>query len=96
MVKKCWDRQIMIDEAYDIIQTSDGKYVVAGETAYFASSGLDCYLMKLDGNGNTCGYSSKPKSLSGTGAPLTPCVSLVSSQTPLVTDQTSLVSSEEQ
>jgi uncharacterized delta-60 repeat protein len=41
------------DEAYSIIQSSDGGYVVAGWTPSFGTGG-DIYLVKMDANGNVC------------------------------------------
>jgi uncharacterized delta-60 repeat protein len=40
------------DEAYSIIQSSDGGYVVAGETSSFGAGGFDFYVVKLDSAGN--------------------------------------------
>ena len=37
--------------AYGIDQTSDGGYVLAGNTISFAVGGLDCYMVKTDENG---------------------------------------------
>jgi hypothetical protein len=40
------------DEAYDIQATSDGGYIVAGQTNSSGAGGLDMYLVKLDARGN--------------------------------------------
>jgi hypothetical protein len=40
------------DEAYSIIQSSDGGYVVAGETRSFGAGNGDIYVVKLDSSGN--------------------------------------------
>jgi hypothetical protein len=40
------------DEAYSIIQSSDGGYVVAGRTLSFGAGGWDIYVVKLDSGGN--------------------------------------------
>ena len=40
------------DEAISIIQSSDGGYVVAGETSSFGAGGWDIYVVKLDSSGN--------------------------------------------
>jgi hypothetical protein len=40
------------DEAYSIIQSSDGGYVVAGETRSFGAGDWDIYVVKLDSSGN--------------------------------------------
>jgi hypothetical protein len=42
------------DEAYSIIQSSDGGYVVAGYTGSFGASDYDFYVVKMDANGNVC------------------------------------------
>jgi uncharacterized delta-60 repeat protein len=41
-----------IDAAVSIIQSSDGGYVVAGETLSFGAGGFDFYVVKLDSSGN--------------------------------------------
>jgi arginine repressor len=40
------------DEAWSIIQSSDGGYVVAGETESFGAGVTDIYVVKLDSSGN--------------------------------------------
>jgi uncharacterized delta-60 repeat protein len=40
------------DVANSIVQSSDGSYVVAGETLSFGASGRDIYVVKLDSSGN--------------------------------------------
>jgi len=40
------------DMAYSIQQTSDGGYIVAGETASFGAGDYDLWVLKLDSNGN--------------------------------------------
>ncbi|MFZ8802650.1 MAG: hypothetical protein ACO2PO_06640 [Candidatus Calescibacterium sp.] len=42
------------DEAYSIIQSSDGGYVVAGRTRSFGAGDYDFYVVKMDANGNVC------------------------------------------
>ena len=39
------------DEAHDLMQTSDGGFIIAGDTA-FASGNEDAWLLKADSNGN--------------------------------------------
>jgi len=41
------------DQAYSIRQTSDGGYIVAGQTTSFGAGWWDFYLMKTDANGDT-------------------------------------------
>jgi hypothetical protein len=40
------------DEAWSIIQSSDGGYVVAGDTPSFGAGSADFYVVKLDSGGN--------------------------------------------
>jgi hypothetical protein len=40
------------DRANAIQQTSDGGYVVAGETGSFGAGGSDAWILKIDGSGN--------------------------------------------
>jgi hypothetical protein len=40
------------DEAFAIVPTSDGGYVVAGSTSSFGAGGSDVWVLKLDGQGN--------------------------------------------
>ncbi len=39
------------DEAYSIQQTTDGGYIVAGDTSSFGNGGYDVYILKLNSNG---------------------------------------------
>jgi Domain of unknown function (DUF5122) beta-propeller len=41
------------DEGYDISQTFDGGYIIAGTTESFGSGGSDVYLIKIKENGDT-------------------------------------------
>jgi len=40
------------EDGYSLIQTSDGGYVIAGQTNSFGAGNYDVYLVKLDANGN--------------------------------------------
>jgi arginine repressor len=42
------------DFASSIIQSSDGGYVVAGDTESFGAGDVDIYVVKMDANGNVC------------------------------------------
>ncbi len=74
------------DEAHSIIQTTDGGYAIAGYTSSFGTGTGDMYIVKLDANGNACGNSSSPPSISGTGGTL-------GTTNPIVTSPNSNVSS---
>ena len=39
------------DEAYTVIQTSDGGFLLAGSTASYGNGGFDMWLVKTNGNG---------------------------------------------
>lgn len=52
------------DEAYSVLQTSDGGYLLAGVTSSFAVGGRDVFLVKTDASGNF----SWQKSLGGLGS----------------------------
>jgi uncharacterized delta-60 repeat protein len=53
-----WSRAIggtSIDRAYSIQQTSDGGYIVAGDTLSFGAGSFDFLIIKLDSSGNISG-----------------------------------------
>jgi hypothetical protein len=77
-----------VENAYSIIKSSGGGFVIAGQTASFGAGGDDIYLVKTDSLGNTCGNSTSPSSLYGVSGTLnTPTVSVVT-QNPTVTTPT--------
>ena len=42
-----------IDRAYSVRQTTDGGYIVAGETTSYGAGGSDIYLVRIDANGDS-------------------------------------------
>jgi len=80
------------DDGYSIIQTTDGGYVAAGSYS-FGAGNSDFYIVKLDGSGNTCGNTTTPPSISGSGGVLASQTSTVTSPTSIVTTPAPTVSS---
>jgi len=52
---KVWDKTFggsAVDEAYSLIQTTDGGYAVAGRTVSYGAGNYDFWVIKLDSRGN--------------------------------------------
>ena len=82
-----WNRTIggvYDDNARSIIQTSDGGYLIGGETGSWGAGNSDIYIIKTDANGNSCGYTSTPVPVTGNGGILGSPVSTITSPTPSV------------
>jgi len=80
------------DGARYIKQTSDGGYVLVGWTGSFGVGQYGgIHIVKFDANGNTCGNTTSPTSVSGSGGTsYSPPSSTVTNQTSTVTTVTSL------
>jgi hypothetical protein len=86
-----WSRTVggtNTDYAFSIIQTTDGGYALAGYTFSFGAGSYDMYIVTLDTSGNTCGNSTTPLSISGTGGTLGTPTSILNSPTSTVTTPT--------
>jgi hypothetical protein len=51
------------DEAYSLVQTSDGGYALAGFTASYGAGSYDAFLVKTDSSGNSVMPQSSPFSI---------------------------------
>jgi hypothetical protein len=80
------------DAAYSIIRTADGGYVVAGFTWSFGAEYADMYIVKFDANNNTCGNTTTPPSISGTGGTIDSPTCIVTNPTLTITTPTPMTS----
>ena len=52
---KLWEKTfggLEFDEAKSVQQTSDGGYIIAGDTGSYGAGSQDAWLIKTDANGN--------------------------------------------
>lgn len=77
-----------IDVPTSIIKTTGGGFVIAGQTNSFGAGGNDFYIVRIDSLGNTCGNSTVPATISGTGGTLGSPTPTIISQNPTVTSPT--------
>jgi hypothetical protein len=81
-----WSKTIggsSFDEAFSIIQTTDGGYAAGGYA--FGPANGNMYIVKFDSAGNTCGNGTNPASLSGTSGTANLQASIVTNPTSSVT-----------
>ena len=76
------------DQAQSITKTNDGGFIVAGYTESFGAGVKDFYIVKFDANGNTCGNTITPSTISGTIGTLVTPTTIVTTQNPTVTSPT--------
>ena len=81
------------DQAQSISKTNDGGFVVAGYTESFGAGAKDIYIVKFDANGNTCGNSFTPSTISGTSGTLETPSTIVTTQNPIVNSPTPTINS---
>jgi hypothetical protein len=81
------------DLAYTVYQTSDGGYNVNGYTGSFGVGAYDLFNVKLNSSGNTCGNSTSPSSLSGSGGTVTTTTLTAVSQASSIATLTPAISS---
>jgi hypothetical protein len=79
------------DEPCSVIKTTGGGFVIAGKTNSFGAGANDFYIVKIDSLGNTCGNSSTPATISGTGGTLGSPPTTVVTQNPTVTNPNSII-----
>jgi uncharacterized delta-60 repeat protein len=77
------------DQAQSIMKTDDGGFIVAGYTDSFGAGAKDFYIVKFDANGNTCGNTFTPTTISGTIGTLVTPTTTETTQNPTVTSPTS-------
>jgi hypothetical protein len=76
-----------------IIKATGGGFVIAGESNSFGAGGDDFYIVKIDSLGNTCGYTSLPSTISGTGGTLGTPNTTVSSASPTIISPSPVIGS---
>jgi hypothetical protein len=79
-----------IETPNSIIKTTGGGFVIAGVTNSFGAGGNDIFIVKIDSLGNTCGNSTTPATISGTGGTSGSPATTVTSQNPTVTTPASI------
>jgi len=87
-----------VDEVYAVQQTTDGRYIVVGETYNFGAGGADVYLIKTDANGHSGCNQNNTTSIVSSGAIVgTPATkvgsgAIVNDTAPTVKDPTTIES----
>ncbi len=79
-----------VETPNSIIKTTDGGFVIAGETTSFGAGANDIFIVKIDSLGNTCGNTTTPSTISGTGGTLGNPSTIVVNQSPTVNTPASI------
>jgi len=93
-----WSRRIggdelTLDMGLSVQQTSDGGYIVAGETESFGAGGRDLMLTKLDASGNACIGEFIQYTFESFSPPITIPTTEVSSPTTIINTPTTQITS---